>query len=341
MSIPLSVLDLAPIGTGSTGAQALRDSLRLAQRVEQLGYHRLWYAEHHGMPGIASSAPDLVIAHAAQVTSRIRVGSGGVLLPNHSPLAVAERFGILECLHPGRIDLGLGRAPGGEPATSYALRRDPRAAEDFPSDVQELMTLFAGKPAAEGAFSSVKLVPCPENAPQIWLLGSSLFSAQLAAVLGLPFAFAHHFSPQNTLPAVRIYRERFAKAGHAHAPRVLLAVGTVAADTEARARDIASSLGLTWVRIRTGKTGQLPSVEEARQYPWTPEERAFADDFLSTQVIGDAATVQEGLLRLAREAQADELMLSTMVHDIEDRVRSYELVAERFGLTDTARPQAR
>ncbi|MCP3139271.1 LLM class flavin-dependent oxidoreductase [Pyxidicoccus xibeiensis] len=341
MNLPLSVLDLAPIGSGATSTQALRDSLRLAQHVERLGYHRLWYAEHHGMPGIASSAPDLLIAHAAQLTSRLRLGSGGVMLPNHAPLAVAERFGILESLHPGRIDLGIGRAPGGDARTAHALRKDPRAVEDFTSDVRELIDLLSGRTPTDQPFGAMPAVPRAEGVPEVWLLGSSGFSAQLAGVLGLPFSFAHHFSPQNTLPAVKLYRERFAQAGHAHAPRVLLAVGVVAADTQERATEVASSLALSWVRIHTGKTGPIPSPEEARRHPWTDTERAIADSFLSTQVIGDAAAVHDGLTRLARATGADELMLSTMAHRVEDRMRSYELVAETFGLATDLRASAR
>ncbi|MFP2925196.1 MsnO8 family LLM class oxidoreductase [Pyxidicoccus sp. 3LG] len=207
--------------------------------------------------------------------------------------------------------------------------------EDFTSDVQELIDLLAGNTPADQPFGVMPAVPRAEGMPEVWLLGSSGFSAQLAGVLGLPFSFAHHFSPQNTLPAVKLYRERFAREGHKHASKVLLAVGVVAADTRERAAEVASSLALSWVRIHTGKTGPIPSPEEARRHPWTDAERAIADNFLSTQVIGDVATVREGLIRLANATGADELMLSTMAHSVEDRMRSYELVAESFGLTAT------
>jgi luciferase family oxidoreductase group 1 len=328
-SSPLSVLDLAPVPTGGSVGQALASSVDLARHVERLGYLRHWVAEHHNMPGIASSAPAVLIAHLAAATTTLRVGSGGVMLPNHQPLVVAEQFGMLEGLHPGRIDLGIGRAPGTDQVTAYALRRalDP-AADHLPSQLAELFAFF------EGTHPHITAVPGRGQKPAIWLLGSSDFSARLAGQLGLPFSFAHHFMPQNTLPALEIYRRSFRPSDVLEQPYAMVGVAAVCADTDERAAWIHAPWALSFLRLRTGRPSTFPSPEEAAAYEYTPSERSFVESWAATHVVGSPGTVREGLLALQRETGADELMLTTMVHDHADRVRSYELVAE--AVADTA-----
>jgi luciferase family oxidoreductase group 1 len=320
---PLSVLDLAPVSSGSTSAQALRNSLELVQHAERLGYHRHWVAEHHNMPGIASSAPAVLIAHLASVTETIRVGSGGVMLPNHQPLVIAEQFGMLEALHPGRIDLGIGRAPGTDQVTAYALRRnvDP-ASEDLPKQLAELRAFFAG------TFPRIHGVPAEGNEPALWLLGSSDFSARLAGELGLPFSFAHHFMPQNTMPALQVYRRSFRPSAQLEAPYAMVGVAALAAETDEQARWLHAPGGLAFLRLRTGRPGLFPSPEEAAAYEYRPDERAFVDRWGATHVVGSPDTVRQGLRELQLETGADELMITTMVHDHADRLRSYELIAQ-------------
>lgn len=327
--VPLSVLDLAPVSSGSTARQALRDSTELARRVERLGYSRYWVAEHHNMPGIASSSPAVLIAHLAAVTSTLRVGSGGVMLPNHPPLVVAEQFGMLEALHPGRIDLGIGRAPGTDERTARALRRStgPLSAENFPHEFGELLRHFG-----EGDETPVTAVPAPGNRPEVWLLGSSGYSAQLAGLLGLPFAFAHHFSADNTLPALRLYRDNFRPSAVLSEPHAMVAASVICAETDEHARWIAGPGGLSFLRLRQNRPGPLPSPEEAAEYPYSDLERLVVDDRLASQIIGGPDTVRAGVERLLAETSANELMITTMVHDPADRLRSYELVAELFGL---------
>ncbi|UGS38745.1 LLM class flavin-dependent oxidoreductase [Capillimicrobium parvum] len=319
---PLSVLDLAPVSTGSTPADALRNSLDLAQHAERLGYRRHWVAEHHNMPGIASSAPAVLIAHLASVTSTIHVGSGGVMLPNHQPLVIAEQFGMLEALHPGRIDLGIGRAPGTDQITAYALRRnlDP-ASEDLPTQLRELRAFFAG------SIPRIRATPGEGYEPELWLLGSSDFSARLAGELGLPFSFAHHFMPQNTLAALDVYRRSFQPSPALEAPHAMIGVQAICADTDEQARWIATPGGLSFLRLRSGRPGTFPSPEEAAAQNHTPAEQAFIDRWLAGHVIGSPQTVRDGLLELQARTGADEMMLTTMVHDHADRIRSYELVA--------------
>jgi luciferase family oxidoreductase group 1 len=322
-STPLSVLDLAPVATGSTVGAALRNSIELARHVERLGYRRHWVAEHHNMPGIASSAPAVLIAHLASVTTTLRVGSGGVMLPNHQPLVVAEQFGMLEALHPGRIDLGIGRAPGTDPVTAYALRRsfDP-AADDLPSQLQELLAFFSG------TIPRITAVPGAGNMPAIWLLGSSDFSARLAGELGLPFSFAHHFMPQNTVPALEIYRRSF-KPSHALAePYAMVGAAVVCAETDEQARQLHAPAKLSSLRLRTGRPSTLPSPEEAAAYAYSPDESAFIESWTASHVVGSPETVHDGLLELQKRTAADELILTTNVYDHADRLRSYELVAE-------------
>ena len=320
---PLSVLDLAPVATGATVADALRNSLDLARHVERLGYLRHWVAEHHNMPGIASSAPAVLIAHIASVTSTLRVGSGGVMLPNHQPLVVAEQFGMLEALHPGRIDLGIGRAPGTDRITAYALRRslDP-AADDLPTLLAELVAFF------RGTMPRIRAVPGAGQMPAIWLLGSSDFSARLAGELGLPFSFAHHFMPQNTLPALEIYRRAFRPSATLDEPYAMVGVAVVCAETDDEARRLHGSARLSFLRLRSGRPSTLPTPEEAAAYEYTDTEREFVDSWTSSHVVGSPETVRDGLRELQERTGANELMLTTNVHDHAARLRSYELVAQ-------------
>jgi luciferase family oxidoreductase group 1 len=329
---PLSVLDLAPVASGSTSADALRASLDLARHAEALGYLRHWVAEHHNMPGIASSAPAVLIAELANATTTLRVGSGGVMLPNHQPLVIAEQFGMLEALHPGRIDLGIGRAPGTDQITAYALRRNLDAAsEDLPRALAELRAFFSG------TFPRIHAVPGEGNEPAIWLLGSSDFSARLAGELGLPFSFAHHFMPQNTLAALDAYRRSFRPSGVLEAPYAMIGVAALAADSDEHARYLHEPSGLAFLRLRSGRPGLFPSPEEAAAYEWQPGERAFAESWGATHLVGAADTVAAGLRELQARTGADELMITTMVHDPADRMRSYELIAQAV---DQRAPQA-
>ena len=334
-SVPLSVLDLAPVSAGSTSRQALADTLALAQRVEELGYGRFWVAEHHGMPGVASSAPAVLIGAIAAATSRIRVGSGGVMLPNHAPLVVAEQFGTLEALHPGRIDLGLGRAPGTDPATASALRRGA-SADDFPAELLALRSFFSGTWADDHPWRSLQAVPALGNGPAVWLLGSSGYSAQLAGYLGLPFSFAHHFAPQGTLQALELYRSSFRPSEVLQAPYAMVCASVVLAETDERARELAMPGALSFLRLRSGRPGLLPSVEQAVSYDYAPHELAFVEQRLAQQSIGGPATVQASLERLLDDTQADELMVTTMVHDPADRLASFTRLAE-LGVGSRAR----
>ncbi len=326
-SVPLSVLDLAPVSAGSTSRQALTDTVALARSVEELGYGRFWVAEHHGMPGVASSAPAVLIGAVAAATSTLRVGSGGVMLPNHAPLVVAEQFGTLEALHPGRIDLGLGRAPGTDPATASALRRGA-SADDFPSELLALRSFFSGEWAADHPWRSLQAVPALGNGPAVWLLGSSGYSAQLAGYLGLPFSFAHHFAPQGTLQALELYRSAFRPSEVLSEPYAMVCASVVLADTDERARELAMPGALSFLRLRSGRPGLLPSVEEALSYDYVPHELAFVEQRLGQQAIGSPETVQASLERLIDDTGVDELMVTTMVHDPADRLRSFERLAE-------------
>ncbi|WP_112265272.1 LLM class flavin-dependent oxidoreductase [Lentzea terrae] len=321
--IPLSVLDLAPITSGSDATTALRNSRELAQQAERLGYHRYWFAEHHNMPGIASSAPAVLIGHIADATSTIRVGSGGVMLPNHAPLVVAEQFGMLEALHPGRIDLGIGRAPGTDQKTARALRRTEAglSAENFPQELTELIKYFEGT-------ADLNAVPAAGNKPPIWLLGSSGYSAQAAGLLGLPFAFAHHFSAQNTLPALELYRRHFRPSEVLAEPYAMVCASVIVADTDEHARWIAGPGALSFVRLRQGRPGPLATPQEAADYPYTEIDELVVEDRMSTQIIGSPSTVRAGLDELMESTAADELMVTTIVHGHEDRLRSFELLSE-------------
>jgi luciferase family oxidoreductase group 1 len=303
----------------------------MASAVEQLGYSRLWVAEHHGMPAVASSAPAVLIAHLAQATSTIRVGSGGVMLPNHSPLVVAEQFATLEALHPGRIDLGLGRAPGTDPVTARALRRGPDLnADTFPDDVVELIRYLLPN---EGAATVPAAVPGNGYLPEVWLLGSSLFSAQLAGMIGLPYSFAYHFAPKLLDAALETYRTHFRPSILHSEPRAMVAVTVLCAPTTEEATWLSGSSALSMLQLRTGRLGPLPSPEEAEKYDFTASESAIVEEATSSHLIGDPATVHEGLVQLQNRTNADELMISTRMHSYEARVRSLTLVAQGWGLT--------
>jgi luciferase family oxidoreductase group 1 len=336
-AVPLSVLDLAPVPDGGTARDALRATIDLARHTERLGYRRFWVAEHHNMPGIASSAPAVLIGHIADATGSIRVGSGGVMLPNHVPLVVAEQFGMLEALHPGRIDLGIGRAPGTDQVTAAALRRSPEglSADDFPDQLMDLLGYFTGRWPEGHPFAQITAVPGRGYQPAMWLLGSSGYSAQVAGLLGLPFAFAHHFSPANTLPALALYRSHFRPSEVLGEPYAMVAAAVVCADTDERARWLAGSGALSFLKLRSGRPGPMPSPEEAAAYPYTELERAFVEDRQATQIIGAPETVRRGLTDLLTATSADELMLTTMVFDPADRLRSFQLVADLARNTST------
>ncbi len=331
--IPLSVLDLSPVGRGSSPAQALRNSIDLAQTVERLGYHRHWVAEHHNMPGIASSAPAVLLAHLATATSSIRVGSGGVMLPNHSPLVVAEQFGTLEALHPGRIDLGIGRAPGTDQLTARALRRSPFVgADDFPDQLAQLFGYFTGAMPDGHPYHDIAAVPGRGYLPSIWLLGSSTYSAQAAGLLGLPFSFAYHFAPAQLDEALAVYRESFRSTGDDHEPYVMLGVSVVCAETDARARWLAGSGALAFLRLRAGRPDVYPTPEEAAEYQFTPTEREMLRAWRTSHVVGDPDTVRSELDALVARTGADELMVTTMIHAHDARLESFRLVDDRWGL---------
>jgi luciferase family oxidoreductase group 1 len=335
--IPFSVLDLAVVGSGSTPGAALRGTIELARHTERLGYQRFWVAEHHNMPGIASSAPPVLIAHLAAATRSIRVGSGGVMLPNHAPLVVAEQFGMLEALHPGRIDLGIGRAPGTDPVTAQALRRTANAlsVDDFPEEFTALVGYFSS-----ANDRGVHAVPALGNKPDVWLLGSSGYSAQVAGMLGLPFAFAHHFSATNTLPALALYREQFRPSARLTEPYAMVCASVVAARDDERARYLAGPGGLSFLQLRQGRPGLMPTPEQAAGYDYNEMERAFVADRFTNQIIGGPDTVLKGITSLLEQTQADELMVTTMVHDPADARRSHELVADLVELSPAEGPSS-
>jgi luciferase family oxidoreductase group 1 len=325
--IPLSVLDLAPIRVGGDAAEAFRHALDLARHAERLGFRRYWLAEHHNMPGVASAATAVVMAHVAAGTRTIRIGAGGVMLPNHPPLVIAEQFGTLASLHPGRIDLGLGRAPGSDPITAEALRRDPAGGDRFPQDVLELLHYF--EPAAAG--QRVRAVPGAGLDVPVWILGSSLFGAELAAHLGLPYAFASHFAPQAMLQAVALYRERFRPSARLATPYVMLGVNVVAAATDAEARWRFSSVQQAFVNLRRGHPGPLPEPVEDYEAQLAPADRAILAHVLSAAVVGAPEQVRDGLAAFAERTGADELMITSQIHDHEARLRSYTIVADAVG----------
>jgi luciferase family oxidoreductase group 1 len=319
-----SILDVAQIPQGSTAADAFRNSAELAQHAERWGYVRYWLAEHHNMVGIASAATSLVISHVAAATKTIRVGAGGIMLPNHSPMSIAEQFGTLETLYPGRIDLGLGRAPGTDQRTLRALRRDAMAAENFPQDVGDLQALLG--PVREG--QTVQAVPGANTNVPIWILGSSLFGAQLAAMLGLPYGFASHFAPDALMEALKIYRDRFQPSAQLAKPYAMIGANVVAADTDAEAKRLFTSVQQSFANLFRGARGQLPPPIDDIETYWTASEKAQAMGMLSFAIVGSHKTVREGIERVIAQTKADEIMIVTAIYDFKARLRSYEILAD-------------
>jgi luciferase family oxidoreductase group 1 len=325
--IRFSVLDLAPVIVGATPADALRNTVDLAQHAEKWGYHRYWLAEHHNMPGIASSATSIVIGHVAAGTSTIRVGSGGIMLPNHAPLIIAEQFGTLESLFPGRIDLGLGRAPGTDQVTAHALRRERRNdGHDFPEQLAELRAYL--NPPSDSGSMPVRAIPGEGLNIPIWLLGSSGFSAQLAGQLGLPFAFASHFSPENTLPALELYRRHFRPSEVLDEPYAMVGLNVVAADTDEEAQRLATSMQQQFLNLIRNTPGQLKPPVDSMEGLWTEYEKTIVERQLNASIVGSAATVKEKLQQFSAETEADEMMIHTQVYDHQARLRSFEIIAD-------------
>jgi luciferase family oxidoreductase group 1 len=323
--IPFSVLDLSPITMGSDAGRSLRNTLDLAQHAERWGYRRYWLAEHHGMPGIASAATSVVICHVASGTSTIRVGAGGIMLPNHSPLVVAEQFGTLEALFPGRIDLGLGRAPGSDQTTARALRRNLASDPDeFPQDVIELLRYFAPVDGEQ----RIVAVPGAGLKVPLWILGSSLFGAQVAAALGLPFAFASHFAPAMMMQAIDIYRSRFRPSQQLDRPYLMLGFNIFAADSDAEARLLATSMQQAFVNLRSGRPTQLPPPLAGYESELPPAARAMLADVLASSAIGSPDTVRRALVAFIERTTPDELMMTSQIFDHSARLRSYEIAAD-------------
>ncbi len=336
--LPLGVLDLSPVPSGSTGADALRNTLDLALHAERLGYRRYWLAEHHATPGLASSAPEIMIGRIAAATTGMRVGAGGIMLPNHAPLRIAESFRVLEALHPGRIDLGIGRAPGADPVTAFALRRTTGGfgGEEFTSQIAELLAYAGAGFPDDHPFRNVRAVPDDVPLPPLWMLGTSDESARLAAALGMGYAFARHLGPRRAEGAMRLYREEFRPSRELEHPRSILAASVFCADTEARAEELAGSLGLWVVRARGGRPTTLPSPEEAAGHDYGEAEAQRVAKYRRAQVIGSPEQVRDELDRLAVATQADELMVMTSIHDHSERLRSYELLAGAFSASSAS-----
>jgi luciferase family oxidoreductase group 1 len=334
----LSILDLAPVPQGATPRDALHRALELAQHAEQWGYQRYWVAEHHNMVGIASAATSVVIGYIAGGTKSIRVGAGGIMLPNHSPLVIAEQFGTLESLYPGRIDLGLGRAPGTDQRTLRALRRDPAASDSFPQDVLELQALLG--PLQPG--QTIQAVPGTGLNVPLWILGSSLFGAQLAAMLGLPYAFASHFAPDALMQALQVYRARFEPSAQLARSHAMVGVNVIAADTDAEAQYLFTSAQQSFTNLFRGTRGQLlPPIDDIETY-WSPSEKAQASNMLRCAFVGSRETIRRQLSAFIEETGADELMVAAAIYDQGARLRSYEIladVAEELG-QDVVRAQA-
>lgn len=320
----LSVLDLAPVPQGFTPGDALRNTLDLAQHAESWGYNRYWVAEHHNMVGIASAATSVVIGYIAGGTRTIRVGAGGIMLPNHSPLVIAEQFGTLASLYPGRIDLGLGRAPGTDQRTLLALRRDPGSSDKFPQDVLELQALLG--PVQPGQF--LQAVPGADTNVPLWILGSSLFGAQLAAMLGLPYAFASHFAPDALMRALQVYRDNFKPSEQLARPHAMIGVNVIAADTDEEARFLFTTPQQSFTNLFRGTRGKLqPPIADIESY-WSPSEKVQASNMLGCSVVGSPRTIREGLTRLIEKTGADELMVASAIYDHGARLKSYEILAE-------------
>ena len=328
--VPLSVLDLSPVAASSTPRQAILDSTALALRCDALGYTRYWVAEHHGMPNIATSAPEVLIAHIAATTARIRVGAGGIMLPNHNPLRVVEIFRTLEALHPGRIDLGLGRAPGTDPVTAAALRRG--SVDDPDGRLAELLAYANGTFPDDHPFRAVVPMPSDVALPPIWMLGSTRAGASIAASLGVRYAFAGHFAMRNAMSALSWYRQQFTPSAGLDKPYAMLAVAVICGPDDEEAERLAAPARLAVVRNRTGRRAPIASIDEALAYRYTPEEEAIAEEFLQGAIVGGPARVVSKLAALARDTGVDELMLSTITSSREDRLQSYELVSRAAGL---------
>jgi luciferase family oxidoreductase group 1 len=326
VTIPLSVLDLSPIGSGQNAAQALAGSTALARRADELGYRRFWVAEHHNIPSVASTAPEVLIAHLAANTERIRVGSGGVMLPNHAPLAVAERFGMLEALHPNRIDLGLGRAPGTDMRTALALRST--SPHEFEKQLAELRGHLGN------GYGGMRAVSGEHTEPEIWMLGSTDGGARIAAALGLPFVFAHHFHPQFTEPALELYRTLFEPSDHLDRPRVIVAAAVIAADDDTQAKRLATTAGVSMLRLRQGRPMPIPTVDEAESLlpRLAPEELKVVEEVAARQIAGGPAIVHSRLLDLIERTQTDELMITSNMPDPAQRIRGLEYMAQAFAL---------
>jgi luciferase family oxidoreductase group 1 len=337
--IPLSFLDLTPIESGSDATQALATSVELATLAERLGYARIWYAEHHNTAGLASAAPEIMIAHIAAQTERIRLGSGGVMLPNHAPLKIIESFKLLEALYPGRIDLGLGRAPGTDTITAFAMRRSREAltAEDYPQQLAELIAFDDEAFPAGHAFATIRAVPVDVRMPPLWLLGSSEFSGQLAAQHGLGFGFAAHISRSLAIPTMRAYREHFVPSARYPTPFAILTVSVTVGESEEHAADLSLINELFLLRLRTGRLGRYPTLAEAKAYQFTEQERALIAAMPLNFIAGTADTVYRDVMDLAELSQADEVMITTTLPGAEDRRRTLTTMAEQFGLVGASR----
>ncbi|GEM46723.1 LLM class flavin-dependent oxidoreductase [Deinococcus cellulosilyticus] len=339
MTLKLSILDLAPVVRGSSGPQALQNTLELARLADRLGYHRYWVAEHHNMAGVASSSPEILIAAIARETRHLRVGSGGIMLPNHSPLRVAENFRTLEALYPGRIDLGLGRAPGTDRRTALALRRNPQAlaADDFPAQVAELQAYAGEGPFPEDRnFQGIQAYPADVALPPLYLLGSSTYGAEMAARLGLPYAFAYHFSPEALIPAMQIYHQAFQPSRVLQRPHAILTVAAICAEDRETAEELALPLDLLRIRLARGISQPFPTVEEAKAYPYTEQEQQIVQLYRKALVLGTPAQVREQLLDLSQMVQASEVMITSNMDRHRARLNSYRLIAEAFSLTAQA-----
>jgi luciferase family oxidoreductase group 1 len=330
MSVPLSVLDVAPITAGSSASEALRRTTDLARLADRLGYARYWFAEHHSMPTIASSAPEVLIAHVAAATERVRVGSGGIMLPNHVPLKIAEVFHTLEALHPGRIDFGIGRAGGTDPTTLRALRSFD--AEQFPAQMAEMLAFSRGELPDDHPFRFVRVVPNDVDLPPIWILGSSGASARYAGQLGVGYGFASHFSASPAAPAFEAYRAAFEPSDDFPEPHTILAVSAVVAETDAEADRLATSMDLAWVHLRRGDFQPIQRPEDAMAYDYSPQDRAVVAHYRALQTIGSPETVRAQIEAKVEASGADEVMVMTNVYDPAARLRSYELLAEAFEL---------
>lgn len=338
MPRPLSLLDLTQIPSGSTPARAIADAVELAQLADNLGYHRVWYAEHHNTDGLASGSPEILIAHIAGHTAQIRVGSGGVMLPNHSPLRIAEAFRLLETIHPGRIDLGLGRAPGTDTLTAFAMRRsrEALAADDYPEQLAELLAWDDNSFPADHPFASIRPVPAQATLPPLWLLGSSDFSARLAAEAGLGFAFAAHINAAGAVSALRDYRARFVPSPRQPEPWAILTVAVTIGEDEQHARDLALVDQLMILRLRTGRRGEYPTLEEAKAYPFTEQERAMVAAMPMRALVGDAASVHRQIDDVVDRSRADEVMITTFQAEPAVRRLAVTGLAAAFGLEPRA-----